>query len=167
MTVTAVVIGIGNSFRRDDGVGPAVAERLARCGLPGVRVVPATGEPAALLDAWRDTAHAVVVDAADGKNSTPGRIRRWSGHDLDAAAVVSSHALGLAQTCALGEALGRMPGKLVVFTVDVADTGHGVGLTPAVAAAVPKVTDSILAELNRWKSPRAVKAARGKRIRVG
>lgn len=149
MTATAVVIGIGNSFRRDDGVGPVVAERIGRCGLPGVCVLTVTGEPAALLEAWSGTARAVVVDAAAGEDSTPGRIRRWSAPDLDAGAVVSSHALGLAQTCALGEALDRMPGELVVFTVDVVDTGHGVGLTPAVAAAVPSAVETILAELSR------------------
>jgi hydrogenase maturation protease len=47
----------------------------------------------------------------------------------------------------LGEALGQIPDRLVVFTVDVADTGHGVGLSPAIAAAVPKVLDTVLAEL--------------------
>jgi hydrogenase maturation protease len=149
MTDTAVVIGIGNSFRRDDGVGLAVADRIAERRLPGVRVVPATGEPAALLEAWAGVARAVVVDAAAGEESTPGRVRRWSGDDLAAATAVSSHALGLAQTTALGRALGRMPAELVVFTVDIADTAHGVGLTPAIAAAVPTVIDAVLAELDR------------------
>lgn len=145
MTDTAVVIGIGNRFRRDDGVGLAVAERIAERHLPGVRAVTATGEPVELMEAWCDAALAVVVDAAVG--STPGRVRRWSAGDLAAAPALSSHALGLAQTAALGQALGRMPGELVVVTVDTADTGHGVGLTPAVAAAVPHVIDAILAEL--------------------
>lgn len=150
LTGGAVVIGIGNSFRRDDGIGLAVADRIAERRLPGVHVMTATGEPAALLDAWTGAARAVVVDAAAGDDATPGRVRRWSADDLDAAATaVSSHALGLAQTTALGRALGRMPAKLVVFTVEIADSGHGVGLTPAVAAAVPEVVAAILAELNR------------------
>jgi hydrogenase maturation protease len=150
LTDCAVVIGIGNSFRRDDGVGLVVADQIANRHLPGVCVVTGTGEPAALLEAWTGVARAVVVDAAAGEDSRPGRVRRWSADDLDAAATaVSSHALGLAQTIALGRALVRMPGKLVVFTVETADTGHGVGLTPAVAAAVPEVIDAIVAELSR------------------
>lgn len=147
--LTAVVIGIGNSFRRDDGVGLAVAGRVAERNLPGVRVVAGISEPAAILDAWRGAARAVVVDAAAGDDSMPGRIRRWTAEDIGAAAVVSSHTLGLAQTCALGQALDQMPGELVVFTVETADTTHGVGLTPAVAAAVPNVVDAILVLLNR------------------
>ena len=34
-----------------------------------------------------------------------------------------------------------------MFTVDIADAGHGEGLTPAVAAAVPEVVEAILGEL--------------------
>lgn len=148
MTPTAVVIGIGNDFCRDDGVGLTVAERIAERHLSGVRVVTGIGEPAALLEAWNGVTRAVVVDAAAGADSTPGRIGRWTARDLEATSVVSSHALGLAQTCALGQALGRMPHALVVFTVEVADTSHGIGLTPAVAAAVPDLVAAILAELN-------------------
>ena len=48
-----VLIGIGNAFRRDDGVGLAVAEEIGKIGVPGVQVVTAIGEPAiwdAILD---------------------------------------------------------------------------------------------------------------------
>jgi hydrogenase maturation protease len=149
LTRDTIIIGIGNDFRRDDGVGLTVAQRMAECNLPGVRVVSGISEPAALLDAWSGAARAVVVDAVTGANSDPGRIRRWTGPDLESSAVVSSHALGLAQTCALGQVLARMPGELVVFTVDVVDTNHGIGLTPAVAAAVPNLVGVIIDELSR------------------
>jgi hydrogenase maturation protease len=149
LTTDTIVIGIGNDFRRDDGVGITVAQRIAERNLSGLRVVSGISEPAALLEAWDGAARAVVVDAAAGANSTPGRIRRWTGPELETTAVVSSHALGLAQTCALGQALSRMPDELLVFTVDVADTNHGIGLTPAVAAAVPDLVDLIVAELSR------------------
>src|SRR5262245_19946120 len=137
LTPTAVVIGIGNDFRHDDAVGLAVAHQIAERALPGVRVVTGIGEPAALVEAWRGGTLAVVVDAAAGADSTPGRIRRWTARDLQTVAAVSSHALGLTQTCALGQALAQMPHALVIFTVEVADTSHGIGLTPAVAATVP------------------------------
>ncbi|HME80409.1 MAG TPA: hydrogenase maturation protease [Mycobacterium sp.] len=149
MTPNAIIIGIGNDFRRDDGVGLAVAQRIAERNLPGVRVLSGISESTAMLDAWSGASRAVVVDAVTGANSDPGRIRRWTGPDLETSAVVSSHALGLAQTCALGQALARMPNELVVFTVDVVDTNHGIGLTPAVAAAVPNLVDVIVAELSR------------------
>jgi hydrogenase maturation protease len=148
-TVDLIVIGIGNEFRRDDGVGLTIAQRIAERNLPGVRVVSGISEPAALLEAWSGAARAVVVDAVTGANSDPGRIRRWTGPGLESSAVISSHEFGLAQTYALGQALARMPDELVVFTVDVVDTNHGIGLTPAVAAAVPSLVDALIDELRR------------------
>jgi hydrogenase maturation protease len=149
LSTDTIVIGIGNDFRRDDGIGITVAQRIAERNLPGVQVVSGISEPAALLEVWSGVARAVVVDAATGANSTPGRIRRWTGPDLETTAVVSSHALGLAQTFALGQALARMPEELVLFTVDIVDTNHGIGLTPAVEAAVPELVGVIVAELSR------------------
>ncbi len=131
----SVVIGIGNELRRDDGVGPAVARAVADRGLPGVRVLDCAAEPTAILDAWTGTRLAVLVDAVAG--GRPGRIGSHRLADIAEPRPVSSHDLSLTQTWHLGRALGRAPAEVVVVTVDVADTGHGVGLTAAVAAAVP------------------------------
>ncbi len=139
----SVVIGIGNPFRRDDGIGPAVAAGLAAHDLPGTRVLTCAAEPAALLDAWEGAALAVLIDAAAG--GQPGRVRTSSLEDLAEAAPVSSHDLGLRQAYDLGRALGRAPESVVVVTVDVADTGHGQGLSPAVRAALPEALSAVLA----------------------
>jgi hydrogenase maturation protease len=147
MNADVVVIGIGNEFRCDDGVGPAVAAVLSARRLPGVHAVTATGEPASILDAWTDVDLCVVIDAAVAENGTPGTIRRWMPTDGREPAVVSSHGFGLPQTLALGRAVNRVPSKLAVFTVDVESIEHGVGLSPAVAAAVPTVVQAIIAEV--------------------
>ncbi len=144
-----LVIGIGNSYRRDDGVGLAVAAQIAHLDLEGVRVLTSTGEPGEILDAWADVPRTVVVDAAFGEGATPGRIRRWTPGAEAAAAAVSSHALGLPATYALGQALGQIPRELIVFTVDAAEIGYGVTLTPHVAAAVPEAMAAIVAEIRR------------------
>lgn len=135
-----VVIGLGNPFRRDDGVGPAVAAAVESMGLPGVGVI-CPAESTAILDAWDGADLAVVVDAAAG--GTPGRVRRCDLDDLAGEAPVSSHELSLRQTHELALALDRAPGRVVVVSVDVADTGYGSGLTPAVAAALPEVLDAV------------------------
>lgn len=136
----AVVIGLGNAFRRDDGVGPAVAAAVEAMRLPGVRVV-CPAETTAILDAWDGAALAVVVDAARG--GAPGRVRQCDLADLVEETPVSSHELSLRQTYELARALGRAPGRVVVVGVDVADTGYGTGLSPAVAAALPQVLDVV------------------------
>ena len=143
--MTVVVIGIGNDLRRDDGIGPAVAAAVAARCLSGVRVLTCAAEPAAILDAWEGACVAVLVDAAVDDDLEPGRIRRWAAADLVASNRLSSHDLDLRQTYELGLTLGRAPASAVVITVDVADTGHGSGLTPAVAAALPKAVEMVIA----------------------
>lgn len=140
--IRAVVIGVGNTFRRDDGIGPAVVASLAERNLPGVRVLCCAGEMTQILDAWADAATAVVVDAAVG--DMPGRVRRCALDEFVDATPFSSHELNLRKTYELAQALGRAPQSVVVVTVDVEDTGHGEGLSPPVAAALPEAADVVL-----------------------
>lgn len=149
MTEHVAVIGIGNGLRRDDGVGPAVAAAVDARAIPGVRVVADALEPTQLLDAWADIRLAIVVDAATASPPVPGRIHRCVRDQLLSAPTVSSHGVDLPTVIALGEALGRVPDEVVLFAVEVADTGYGEGLTPAVAAAVPGVVDAVITEIGR------------------
>ncbi len=149
MTATrAAVIGVGNEYRRDDGVGPAVVAELEKCSPPGVSLTIADGEPSQLLDAWSEVPVAVVVDAVLCEPSTPGRVHRTTVDALPAATgTASTHAVGIPDAIRLAEALHRAPGRLVVYAVEAADLGFGVGLSPAVAAAVPELTRAVLAEI--------------------
>jgi hydrogenase maturation protease len=143
----AVVIGVGNSYRRDDGVGPAVAAAVEALRLPGVRVVHCAAETTAILDAWDGAGLAVVVDAAAG--GTPGRVSHCGIDDFVERTAVSSHELGLKQSYELAVILGRAPDSIVVVTVDVSDTGHGVGLSPPVAAALPEAVRVVAAQTEK------------------
>jgi hydrogenase maturation protease len=157
----AIVIGLGNRYRRDDGVGVAAADALKRLALPGVRVETDIVDPMSLLEAWSGAGLAVVIDGAFGTPPAPGRVRRCGLSDVATCDGLSSHGFDLVRTHALGEALGRVPGELVLLTVDVADTGHGAGLTPRVARAVPEVVGMAVAEINRGRGGRALRSAEG------
>lgn len=150
VTGGVVVIGLGNRYRRDDGVGIVIATALNELVLAGVRVVTDIVEPMSLIEAWSGAGLAVVIDAAAVTPSAPGRVRRCTLSDVaDAAEGLSSHDLDLAPTYALGQALDRVPDELVIFTVEVADTTDGVGLTPQVAVAVPQVVGMAADEISR------------------
>lgn len=143
------MIGIGNEFRRDDGVGPTVLAELQEHGLPpGVAVTLSDGEPTQLFDAWSGIALAVVVDAVMCEPSAPGTIHRTTlaGASLMRSAA-STHALGVPEAVQLAEALDRAPRELVVYAVEAGDLGFGLGLSDPVARAVPEVVRAVLAEL--------------------
>lgn len=167
MTGRVVVAGIGSEHRRDDGVGPVVA-RLAtgacRGGVPGPDAsdVGPLDEPLDLLGRWDDAALAVVVDAtcsglpagtvqevrlAAGDAATTGPGRGTSppraGHRTPG--TTSTHGIGLVGVLRLARAVGRAPREVVVVAIEGADFADGVGLTPAVAAAVPVAVERVRA----------------------
>ena len=163
-----VLIGIGNAFRRDDGVGPAVAAEFDRLRVPGVTVACADGEPSQLLDAWDGAGLAIVVDAVACSPGSPGRIHRaelgrpyaLAGQALLAGppragapgagapgAGTSTHGLGVPDAIRLAVALDRAPARLVVYAVEGADLGFGTGLSGPVAACLPELTRMVRAEL--------------------
>jgi hydrogenase maturation protease len=146
MTARAVVVGIGNEDRGDDGVGPAVARALSDRDVPGLRVVT-SAEPLDLLDDDLAADVLVVVDAACS-GRVPGTVlvldaRReplpvWAGAG-------GTHAFGLAAVVELLAALGRLPERLLLVAVEAHAFDPGAALSPPVRAAVPAAADAVLA----------------------
>jgi hydrogenase maturation protease len=143
-----VVIGIGNPYRRDDGVGPAVVA-LLRGRLPGVEFVTCDGDPATVIEALSGAGHGVVVDAVLSTDNAAGHVYRFdTGHpSATRAGIAASHAADLGDTLALARELGRMPDSLAIYTVQVEDVSFGVGLSPTVLAAAGRLADEIVARL--------------------
>jgi hydrogenase maturation protease len=143
-----VVIGVGNPYRHDDGVGPAVVA-LLRGRLAGVEFVTCDGDPGAMIDTLSDAGHAVIVDAVRSADNTAGHIYRFdTAHPAATrAGIAASHAADLGDTLALVRELGRLPDSLAIYTVQVDDVSFGVGLSPAVLAAAGRLVDEIVARL--------------------
>lgn len=151
---TRLVVGLGNSDRGDDGVGPAVARRVAGRAPPPVRVA-VHEDPTALLDLWTATDLVVVVDAVrTGRDPGTVLVLEAGAEALPARAWADApsggtHALGLAAVVELARALDLLPARLVVVGVEGASFAHGDPLSPPVAAAVPAAVDAVTAVLER------------------
>src|SRR6266700_3180765 len=59
-----LVIGIGNEYRSDDGVGLVVARGLRAKNLPDMLIIESSGDGAALMEAWKAAPSVIVIDAA-------------------------------------------------------------------------------------------------------
>lgn len=152
MVATALVIGIGNPYRRDDGVGSAVVARLR--GDPAaahVDAVEESGDGTRLVSLCRSRDLVVIVDAAvaGAPAGTVHRVEYAGGAAVAEISPVSSHGIGVGDGIALAEALGALPRRLVIFAVEAADLDAGLGLSPPVEHAVAAVTDAVLAEVRR------------------
>ncbi|MER7274834.1 hydrogenase maturation protease [Dactylosporangium sp. NPDC000244] len=151
MNPPVVVIGVGNPFRRDDGAGPAVVERLRHAGLPGVALAESDGEPGTLITLWERRRLAVVVDTVHTHHAPAGHVhrRRVAGRPCGAGGSTSSHAVDLGDAVALARELDRLPDRMLLLGIEAADTGYGTGLTPAVATAVDRVVELVVAAVRQ------------------
>jgi hydrogenase maturation protease len=139
-----LVIGYGNTLRSDDGVGWAVADRLARDPrLRGadVRAVHQLA-PELALDVSRSSLVVLVDAALDG---APGSVAVQAVGASPEAGSAWSHHLGPGELVGLaGELWGATPPVFLV-SVGAASLELGEALSPALEAAVPRVVDEIAA----------------------
>ena len=141
-----VVVCVGNELRGDDAVGPAVAQRL-RERAADVEVVVCRQEPSRVLDAWEDAGAALIVDAVSS-GAPPGTVHRFDASERPVPAAVfrgSTHALGVGEVVELARALGRLPGRVLVYGVEGRSFVAGEPLSPEVATAVDELA-AVLAE---------------------
>ena len=144
-----VVVGVGNAFRRDDGVGLAVADALTARVPDGVDVVECEQEPTRLIDAWDGAAVAIVVDAA-ASGAAAGTVHRFDASSSPIPAGVfrsSTHAFGVGDAVEIGRALEQLPPRVVVYGVEGGEFGAGEGLTAPVREAVDRVVEAVLRDL--------------------
>ena len=139
-----VIIGVGNEYRHDAGVGPSVLQRLRGLDCSGVSLADSDGDPAALVDLWDGADLAIVVDGVSA-HGVAGRVYRLGLHHPSAAnpAPARSQGMPLAEAVELGRAAGRLPERMLFYGVQVADVTPGVGLTPDVAIAADDVATEI------------------------
>jgi hydrogenase maturation protease len=147
------VIGVGNAWRGDDAVGLLVARGLEEDRLPRVSVVECRGTVTAVLEAWKDAAAVIVVDAVVS-GSRPGTIYRFNAHGagvpVELSRSSSSHGWGVAEALALGRVLQELPPWLIMYGIEGQNFGPGQEVSQEVAAAIPEAARRIRREIQMW-----------------
>jgi hydrogenase maturation protease len=144
-----IVIGVGNPYRSDDGVGPEVVNLLRDKDIPDVTLEQSLGETAELIELWDRVPVAILVDAVRAVPAHPGRVHHLVVPDVHTERIraASSHGIDLGEAVELARVLDRLPGRLELFAVEVADVGFGEGLSAPVGAAARRVAGEIHAIL--------------------
>ncbi len=145
-----VVIGVGNRLRGDDAAGLEVARELAaRASDVEITVRELEGGALALLDAWEGAEAVVLVDAVSC-GAAPGAVHRMDASQEPIPARLrspsSTHAVGLAETIELARALGRLPGRVVVFGVEGRCFDAGRELSREVRSVIAPLAEEVLGE---------------------
>lgn len=105
-----LVIGCGNSLRRDDGAGPRVVEMLAALDLPGVQTIVCQQLTPELADAVARSGAVVFVDAAVGLHDEV-EWRPLQGEDIPRASRLNPHGYGVQALACSGPANTKNGGQ--------------------------------------------------------
>lgn len=146
-----LVIGLGQPFRGDDGIGPAVVERLAGVCEGQADFKTCNGDAAVMLDLFEGRQRVFVIDAVASDRDAPGTV-----HEVDAvsedlpvdSSQASSHVLGLNDALALGRLLGKLPPELTIYGIVGASFDTGAEISGEVAAAIDGVVAAIRGKLD-------------------
>jgi len=147
MSLRTCVVGIGQKFAGDDGVGLAVLDELERRPVPeGTRLVR-LADPMDLVSLFGSEERVVLVDAVLA--SPAGVVVELSLGELSrgAAHLASSHGLGAAQAIELARSLspkGATPSIRVVAVTITRPKHYRVGLSPELVAAVLEAADRVV-----------------------
>jgi hydrogenase maturation protease len=147
-----LVVGIGNPDRGDDAIGPIVARLLAGRVAPDVVVLERSGDMVGLIEDWSGRDGVILIDAA-AMVKAPGTVYRFDLlHDVlpTGLTLASTHAFGVADAVALARALGRLPGRLIIYAVEGTEFAPGAAPGAPVVAAAEPVAVRIAEELDRW-----------------
>ncbi len=148
--------GIGNIFLGDDGFGPEVIRHVPeQLASPRVRVVDYGIRGMHLAYDLLDGCEALILVDALPNRGTPGTVHVFEAdHEtLTAQVGLDAHAMDPAAVFASLAALGGTAPYTVVIGCEVDNVDEGMGLTGAVAAAVPDAVNAIEDVVARLTTP--------------
>lgn len=146
-----VIIGCGNLLRGDDGVGPLLIRRLWELGPPpGVRL--ADGGTAGMDVAFQmEGATEVIIVDACRTGAPPGTIFEVPGEEVETPPLtaINLHNFRWDHAIAFGRWLlkERFPQKVTVFLIEAQRLEPGMGLSPAVQAAMERLAANLMRRL--------------------
>jgi hydrogenase maturation protease len=156
-----LVLGLGNPILTDDGVGVRVAEAV-RAALPpdsSIEVSEVSVGGLRLMERVIDYERVILIDALHGSGyRNPGGVHRLTLEDLRTISPTqhsaSAHDTNLITALEMGRQMGLfLPREFIIYGVEVENIlDFGEEPTPAVAAAIPKVTAAVLADLDQQAS---------------
>ena len=134
-----LVIGYGSTLRRDDGVGPKVAEAVAALALPGVRAVACPLLTPELAEAVSRAGVVIFVDAAvDAPRDVQLR-----GLAPAASSQLMAHAASPATLLAVArDVFGHAP-EAWWLTIPVEDLGIGEELSPLAQRGFERAVEEV------------------------
>lgn len=149
-----VIMGLGNILWRDDGLGVAAVQMMARRfdAPEGALVLDGGTLGLALLPIIQDARRVLLVDAIRAPEAVPGALVRIEG-DQVAPAVrerLSVHQVGVTNLLETARLLDCYPERLVLLGIVPQHLDFGFGLSAVVQRQLNRLVDRVVEEALGW-----------------
>ena len=155
-SIWITILGLGNLLQRDEGFGihvlRALQPRLSQA--EGAQCLDGGTLGLGLLPFVEDSHCLLVLDAIDAGKS-PGTLIELSGEQLPLYSTqkLSEHQVGFQEVLALARFRGRLPERLHFIGAQPEYFTTGIGLSPALRAAVPRAVRRACMVIQAWRDP--------------
>ncbi|MFH1842723.1 MAG: HyaD/HybD family hydrogenase maturation endopeptidase [bacterium] len=145
------ILGVGNLLLTDEGVGVHVAQALLSGLYPlpsEVEVIEGGTDGFGLLHIITATDYLIIIDAVKGGDE-PGAIYRFDVADITTSVdtfKTSVHQISILEVLNFAELVGNKP-ETIIFGVEPESTSPSLELSPCIAAKLPRIIESVLAEI--------------------
>lgn len=157
-----LVIGMGNPYRCDDGIGLQIAKNLSKILPEEVKIQTHTNCGLEIMELWQKYDCVYLIDAvstglrcdpngSQGEKQLPGRLYRFDAVAEQLPPIFfkkySTHCFSIQETVALGKNLEMMPEKLIIYGIEGHSFHIGNKLSEKVRQAICHITDCIKNEI--------------------
>jgi hydrogenase maturation protease len=145
-----LVLGVGDTLMRDEGFGVAAAEEVERWVPSWIRVAPVGMIGPTTVSLLHGVTHLLVLDAVDAGLS-PGTILTLAEPPSPIpTARATIHAFSVGDLLVLARHQGSVPTEVALVGAQVGELVPGVGLSPALEAAIEPAREEALRILSAW-----------------
>ncbi len=161
-----LVAGVGNAWMQDDGFGGEVARRLEQRDLPsGVTVMEFGAGGLDLAYEIMRGYHALVLLDVSRQGGEPGTLYviepdpEEFGGAIEDGEAINPHGMDPKTVLRFVTAVGGFSGKVVVIACEPAEIEDlGMGLSPAVEAAVDRAVDLVVSTIEELRTDAAYRS---------
>jgi hydrogenase maturation protease len=156
-----LVVGLGNTLMRDEGVGVHVLRELRNRAashpdrFSSVRFEEMAVGGLALLHVLEGVSRAVLVDCAK-MGAAPGEFRRFTPEGVASVkrlAGFSLHEVDILRVIELAGTLGQRPAEVVILGIEPEDVSYGEGLSATLEARLGEYVRAVQAALDERSGP--------------
>jgi hydrogenase maturation protease len=147
--MNGIIIGIGNRYRGDDGIGPLILDRIDLSINRNFDIVESDGEPTGLISLFRERDWCIFIDAIIPNihlQFSPGMVVSMDllmeGNNFGTE-LSSTHTGGLFDAIGLASVLGCLPKKVFLVGVVGSTFGSCAHLSQSVQSAIEQALDEV------------------------